>query len=114
MSSALSGTLLGTLLLRELGGARAPRAAGRSSQTLDVTLSAPILECRRSPEFFRGFVLVLLCYKNGVPQKGQPLSRRSKICAIIMRNVAIDHGWCRALRTGSTPRPEMRRDLGQG
>ena len=33
---------------------------------------------------------------------------------VFMRNVAIDHGWCRALRTGSTPRPEMRRDWGQG
>ena len=58
--------------------------------------------------------LVVLCYKKGIPQYGHPLSRRSKICAIIMRNVAIDHGWCRPLRTGSTPRPEIRRDLGQG
>jgi hypothetical protein len=55
MSSALSSTLLGTLLPRELGaGSRAPRAAGRSSRTLDAAPSSPILDCRRSPEYFSG------------------------------------------------------------
>ena len=33
---------------------------------------------------------------------------------MVMRNVAIDPGCGRAVRTGSTPGPEMRRGLGQG
>ena len=59
-------------------------------------------------------ILLLLCYKKWVPQQGQPLSRRSRTCAIVIRKVAIDHGLCLALRTGSTAGPEMRRDLRQG
>lgn len=46
------------------------------------------------------YTLVLLCYKKGVPQKGQLESCRSRTRAIVCRRVAIDHGLCRSTRTG--------------
>ena len=45
-------------------------------------------------------LVVLLCYKKGVPQKGQPESCRSRTLAIVCRRVAIDQGLCRSTRTG--------------
>jgi superfamily II DNA or RNA helicase len=59
-------------------------------------------------------LLVLLCYKNGTPQKGQPESCRSRTRAIVCRRVAMDHGLCRSTRTGRTPRTELGRHLGDG
>jgi hypothetical protein len=58
--------------------------------------------------------LVLLCYKKGDPQKGQPESCRSRIRAIVCRSVAMDHGLCRSTRTGRTPRAEFGRHFGDG
>jgi len=53
-----------------------------------------------SAEVFYNNVLVLLCYKKGVPQKGQPESCRSRTLAIVCRRVAMDQGLCRSTRTG--------------
>jgi hypothetical protein len=39
---------------------------------------------------FTSLHLALLCFKKAVSQQGRPLSRRGKICANIIRNVAID------------------------
>src|SRR5271165_933268 len=58
--------------------------------------------------------LVLLCYKKGVPQKGQPESCRSRTRAMVLRRVAIDQGLCRATRTGRAPRAELGRHFGDG
>src|SRR5205823_12319370 len=58
--------------------------------------------------------LVLLCYKKGAPQKGQPESCRSRIRAMVCRSVAMDQGLCRSARTGRTPRVESRRHFGDG
>src|SRR5439155_22928256 len=59
-------------------------------------------------------LLVLLCYKKGAPQKGQPESCRSRIRAMVCRSVAMDQGLCRSARTGRTPRVESRRHFGDG
>ncbi len=77
-------------------------------------LNTPTLTFLLGAGAFLYALLLLLCYKKWVPQQGQPLSRRSRTCAIVIRKVAIDHGLCLALRTGSTAGPEMRRDLRQG
>jgi pimeloyl-ACP methyl ester carboxylesterase len=58
--------------------------------------------------------LVLLCYKNGAPQKGQPESCRSRTRAMVCRSVAMDQGLCRSTRTGRTPRAELERHFGDG
>jgi hypothetical protein len=44
--------------------------------------------------------LVLLCYKKGAPQKGQPESCRSRTLAMVCRRVAMEHGLSRFMRTG--------------
>ena len=64
-------------------------------------------------EFFRS-LLVLLCYKKGAPQKGQPGSCRSKARAMVCRRVAMDQGLCRSARTGRTPRTEVAWPFGDG
>jgi hypothetical protein len=58
--------------------------------------------------------LVLLCYKCGAPQKGQPESCRSRTRAMVCRSVAMDQGLCRSTRTGRTPRAELERHCGDG
>jgi hypothetical protein len=58
--------------------------------------------------------LVLLCYKKGDPQKGQPESCRSRTRAMVCRSVAMDQGLCRSTRTGRTPRAELERHFGDG
>jgi hypothetical protein len=62
----------------------------------------------------RGDSLVLLCYKNGAPQKGQPGSCRSRTRAMVCRRVAMDRGLCRSPRTGRPPRMELRGHFGEG
>jgi CheY-like chemotaxis protein len=59
-------------------------------------------------------VLVLLCYKKGDPQKGQPESCRSRTRAMVCRSVAMEQGLCRSTRTGRTPRAELERHFGDG
>jgi hypothetical protein len=59
-------------------------------------------------------LLVLLCYKKGAPQKGQPGSCRSRTLAMVCRRVAIDQGLCRSTRTGRTPRTEVVWPFGNG
>ena len=59
-------------------------------------------------------ILVLLCYKKGAPQKGQPESCRSRTLAMVCRRVAMDQGLCRSTRTGRTPRPEVAWPVGDG
>ena len=100
-----------------------PHAAG-----IDVGNSAHYVAVRpdRDPEPVRRFEcftadlyrlaewLVLLCYKKGAPQKGQPESCRSRIRAMVCRSVAMDQGLCRSARTGRTPRVESRRHFGDG
>jgi hypothetical protein len=58
--------------------------------------------------------LILLCYKKGVPQKGQPESCQSKTLAMVCRRVAMDQGLCRSTRTGRTPRTEVAWPFGDG
>src|SRR5437016_7216639 len=81
-------------------------------------LNSFYLKCERSPAFSCGrlhnTLLVLLCYKKGAPQKGQPESCRSRIRAMVCRSVAMDQGLCRSTRTGRTPRVESRRHFGDG
>ncbi len=59
-------------------------------------------------------MLVLLCYKKGDPQKGQPESCRSRTRAMVCRRVAMDQGLCRSTRTGRTPRAELERHFRDG
>jgi len=63
---------------------------------------------------FHHRLLVLLCYKKGAPQKGQPESCRSRTRAMVCRRVAIDQGLCRSARTGRTPRTELAWQFGGG
>jgi len=63
---------------------------------------------------FLGILLVLLCYKKGAPQKGQPESCRSRTLAMVCRRVAMDQGLCRSTRTGRAPRTEPAWHLGEG
>jgi len=58
--------------------------------------------------------IVLLCYKKGAPQKGQPESCRSRTLAMVCRRVAMDQGLCRSTRTGRTPRTEPAWHFGDG
>jgi hypothetical protein len=58
--------------------------------------------------------LVLLCYKKGAPQKGQPESCRSRTLAMVCRRVAMEQGLCRSTRTGRTPRTEAAGRFGDG
>src|SRR5215831_18362301 len=58
--------------------------------------------------------LVLLCYKQEAPQKGQLDSCRSRTRAMVCRRVAIDQGLCRSMRIGRAPREESRRCFGTG
>jgi len=57
---------------------------------------------------------VLLCSKNGDPQKGQAESCRSRTRAMVCRSVAMDQGLCRSTRTGRTAREELERHFGDG
>src|SRR5215831_17023953 len=66
-----------------------------------------------SKYFFR-ILLVLLCYKEGAPQKGQLDSCRSSTRAMVCRRVEIDRGLCRSVRIGRAPREESRRCFGTG
>jgi hypothetical protein len=59
-------------------------------------------------------VLILLCCKNGAPQKGQLESCRRSTRAIVCRSVAIERGLCRWTRTGRAPRAELGRHFGDG
>ena len=63
---------------------------------------------------FLGRLLVLLCYKKGAPQKGQPESCRSRTRAMVCRSVAMEQGLCRSTRAGRTPRAELERHCGDG
>src|SRR6266568_8235956 len=94
---------------------RAPRALKRELILKELTARLKVVPSRRpcELEFFRS-LLVLLCYKKGAPQKGQPESCRSRIRAMVCRSVAMDQGLCRSARTGRTPRVESRRHFGDG
>jgi hypothetical protein len=54
-------------------------------------------------------VLILLCYKRRMPQKGQPGSCPRIWRAMAMRSVAMEAGLCRSERTGRAARLEVRR-----
>jgi hypothetical protein len=56
-------------------------------------------------------LLVLLCYKFQVPQKGQRQSFRSRERASKMRSVAMEYGLCRCGRMRASGL-EVGRDLG--
>jgi hypothetical protein len=63
---------------------------------------------------FYGRVLVLLCYKNPDPQKGQAWSCRRMWRAMVARRVAMEIGLCRSARMGSAARALSGRRLGEG
>ncbi len=71
-------------------------------------------DIRSTNRIFTDFLLLLLCYKCGAPQKGQLESCRRSARARVCRSVAIEQGLCRSRRTGRSPRAELGRYLGDG
>src|SRR2546427_3854919 len=77
----------------------------------DIKCGAHVLATGRIED---AIPLILLCYKKGAPQKGQPESCRRRARAMVCRSVAMDQGLCRSTRTGRTPSTELGGHFGDG
>jgi hypothetical protein len=91
---------------------QAPRRRLCSGCVMQVALTAYCVVASMSPTSdFSSTLLLLLCYKRRVQQKGQWGSWVRRKRAILIRRVAIEAGLCRSARARRTARLEVKRKL---